>query len=196
MEENYKLEKEYTIPSDIFRDAYRDFQKIYVFPKSRIKTVIFAIAALIVLIAGSTVFEDTGVKVKYIFYLLFMGLCALSFKSWGDPNKMRENLVRSVQTLGEPVYKIGVGDGFIDISTVSDDPSNDIEYEEGEEPMETEDDPLPEKTRIKVDENFKIHEYDDYFLIVPDVTMLFILPKKGFNESETEIIRNIKQGNK
>jgi hypothetical protein len=125
-----------------------------------------------------------------------MGLCALSFKSWHDPNKIRDNLVKSVQTLGEPVYKIGVGDGFIDISTVSDDPSNDIEYEEGEEPMETEDDPLPEKTRIKVDENFKIHEYDDYFLIVPDVTMLFILPKKGFNESETEIIRNIKQGNK
>jgi hypothetical protein len=196
MEENYKLEKEYTIPSDIFRDAYRDFQKIYVFPKSRIKTVILAIAALIVLIAGSTVFDDTGVKVKYIFYLLFMGLCSLAFKSWHDPNKIRDNLVKSVQTLGEPVYKIGVGDGFIDISTVSDDPSTDIEYEEGEEPMETEDDPLPEKTRIKVDENFKIHECNDYFLIVPDVTMLFILPKKGFNESETEIIRNIKQGNK
>ena len=82
-----------------------------------------------------------------------------------------------------------MGDGFIDISTVSDDSSTDIEYEEGEGPAEVEDDPLPEKTRIKVDESFKLHEYDDYFLIVPDVTMLYILPKKGFNESETEIIR-------
>ena len=189
MEENYKLEKEYTVPYSLFRDAYRDFQKIYVFPKSRIKTVILAIAALVVLCLGSTVFEDTGIKVKYIFYLLFMVLCALSFKSWYDPNKIRDNLVKSVQTLGEPVYKIGVGDGFIDISTVFDDPSTDIEYEEGEGPAELEDDPLPEKTRIKVDESFKLHEYDDYFLIVPDVTMLYILPKKGFNESETEIIR-------
>lgn len=196
MEENYKLEKEYTIPYSLFRDAYRDYQKLYVFPKSRIKTVLFAVAALVILCVGSTVFEDSGVKVKYIFYLLFMGSCALAFKSWHDPNKIRDNLVKSVQALGEPVYKIGVGDGFIDISTVSDDPSTDVEYEEGEGPAELEEDPLPEKTRIKVDESFKLHEYDDYFLIVPDVTMLYILPKKGFNESETEIIRNIKQGDK
>ncbi len=67
MEENYKLEKEYTIPYSLFRDAYRDYQKLYVFPKSRIKTVLLAVLALIVLCLGSTVFEDSGVKVKYIF---------------------------------------------------------------------------------------------------------------------------------
>ncbi len=188
MEENYKLEKEYTISSDIFRDAYRDFQKIYVFPKSRIKTVIFAIAALIVLIAGSTVFEDTGVKVKYIFYLLFMGLCALSFKSWGDPNKTRENLVRSVQTLGEPLYKIGIGSGFADISTIADDDSTNVETEDDE----VIDDPLPEKTRLTVNEKFRLHEFEQYFLIVPDSEMLYILPKKGFSDSELEIVRGIK----
>ena len=192
MEEKYKLEKEYTIPYDTFRDAYRDFQKIYVFPKSRIKTAIFAIAALAVIIAGSTAFEDSGAKMKYIFYLLFVVFCALAFKSWYDPNKMRANLVQSVQALGEPLYKIGVGDGFVDISTVSDDPSTDIEYEEGYEPEEKVDDPLPDKTRLRVDENFRLHEYDDHFLLVPDMTMLYILPKKGFSESELDIIRKIK----
>ena len=196
MEENYKLEKEYTVPYSLFRDAYRDFQKIYVFPKSRIKTVLFTVLALIMAAVRLTVFRDSSVAAAYVCYLFFVIFIALAIKSWYDPNKIRDNLVKSVQTLGEPVYKIGVGDGFIDISTVSDDPSTDIEYEEGEGPVETEDDPLPEKTRIKVDESFKLHEYDDYFLIVPDVTMLYILPKKGFNESETEIIRNIKQGDK
>lgn len=192
MNENYKLEKDYTIPYDLFREAYRDFQKLYVFPKSRIKTLIFAIAAILMIVIGSLLMSEASVKVKYICYLLFVVFCALAIKSWYDPNKIRENLVRSVQALGEPVYRIGAGDSYVDISTVSDDPSTDIEYEEGYEPEEAEDDPLPEKTRLIVDESFRLHEYDDYFLLVPDMSMLYILPKKGFSESELDIIRKIK----
>ena len=192
MEENYKLEKEYTVPYDLFRDAYRDFQKIYVFPKSRIKTVLFTVLALVMAALRLTVFRDSSVSVAYVCYLFFVIFIALAIKSWYDPNKIRDNLVKSVQALGEPVYKIGTGDKYIDISTVSDDPSTDIEYEEGEEPVEQEDDPLPEKTRLNVDDDFRLHEYDRYFLIVPDVTMLYILPKKGFSESELDIIRKLK----
>jgi len=188
MEENYKLEKEYTIPYDTFRDAYRDYQKIYVFPKSRIKTVLFAIAALAVMMIGSMMFVDADEKIKYIFYLFFVIFCVLSFRSWHTPNKMRANLVQSVQALGEPVYKIGIGGGFIDISTVSDDTSNDIETDEP-----AEDEPLPEKTRLTVNNDFQLYEYDSYFLIVPDTSMLYILPKKGFSESELTIIRDVKK---
>ncbi|MBR1822944.1 MAG: YcxB family protein [Ruminococcus sp.] len=188
MEENYELKKEYTIPYDLFREAYRDYQKLYVFTKSRIKTVLFAVLALAVLIIGTTVFDDSGVKVKYIFYLLFMGLSALSYKSWNDPNKMRDSLVKSVQALGEPVYSIGIGGGHVDIWTVSDDSSTDVETDE---PAEEIDDPLPEKTRLTVTEKFQLHEYENYFLIVPDETMLYVLPKKGFSESELQTVRAI-----
>ena len=189
MEERYRLEKEYTIPYDTFRDAYRDFQKIYVFPKSRIKTLIFAIAVIIPVILRLTVFENASAVPVYFCYLLFVVFIALAFKSWYDPNKVRENLVKSVQTLGEPVYRIGVGDGFVDISTVSDDHSTDIETDE----EDIIDDPLPDKTRLTVDSEFRLYEYEQYFLIVPDVTMLYILPKKGFSESELETVRAIKK---
>lgn len=193
MEENYKLEKEYTIPYDLFREAYRDFQKIYVFPKSRIKTLLFTIAAIVMIVLRSTVFENVSAYAVYICYLLFVVFVALAIKSWYDPNKIRDNLVKSVQALGEPVYKIGTGDGYIDISTVSDDPSNDVVYEEGEEPEDITDDPLPDKTRINVDGNFSLHEYEKYFLIVPDSSVLYILPKKNFSGSELDILRNIKK---
>lgn len=191
MEERYKLEKDYTIPYDIFRDAYRDFQKIYVFPKSRIKTILFTIAVFIPVILRLTVFSDSSTIPVYFCYILFVVLIALAFKSWYDPNKVRENLVKSVQTLGEPVYRIGIGEGFVDISTISDDHSNDIEYEDGEENEEVIDDPLPEKTHITVTDKFRLHEYDQYFLIVPDTSMLYILPKKGLSESELETVREI-----
>ena len=192
MEERYKLEKEYTIPYDIFRDAYRDFQKIYVFPKSRIKTILFTIAVFIPVILRLAVFDDSSTTMIYFCYLLFVVFIALAFKSWFDPNKVRENLVKSVQALGEPVYRIGIGDGFIDISTISDDHSTDIEYDDAEENEEPVSDPLPEITHIKVTDEFMLYEYDQYFLIVPDVSMLYILPKKGFSESELETVRAIK----
>ena len=45
MEENYKLEKEYKISVDIFREGYREYQKKYVYPKSYIFMGLFTLLA-------------------------------------------------------------------------------------------------------------------------------------------------------
>ena len=54
-------------------------------------------------------------------------------------------------------------------------------------------DPLPEKTRINVDEGFQLMEYDRFFLIMSGTDMLYILPKEGFSEAELEIVRKTKK---
>ena len=102
---------------------------------------------------------------------------------------MRRNLTESVRALGEPVYKIGIGDKFVDISTVAEDLS-DISEEEKESVQN--EDPLPEKTRIKVDEGFQLMEYDKFFLMLAGKESFYILPKEGFSESELKIVRDIK----
>lgn len=56
----------------------------------------------------------------------------------------------------------------------------------------TEADPLPEKTRINVDEGFQLMEYDRFFLMLAGKEMFYILPKEGFSESELKIVRDIK----
>jgi hypothetical protein len=197
MEENYKLEKEYKVPADTFRDAYLEFQKKYVYPKSYIYMAIFGVLAIVLLIFGIFAMHDAPKKQKYIMYLAFIVAAAFSMREWLNPRKMRRSLTDSVRALGEPIYKIGIGDKFVDISTVSDDLSNIAEPEKEEKSEEdtediTETDPLPEKTRINVDEGFQLIEYDRFFLMLAGKEMFYILPKEGFSEAELKIVRDIK----
>jgi hypothetical protein len=186
MEENYKLEKEFKLPADTFREAYREFQKKFIYPKSRVYVILFSVLAVGILIFGIIAMSDASNKRKYITYIAFIMAAAFAFKEWYTPEKMRRNLTESVRSLGEPVYKIGVGDKYVDISTVSEDLSN--VPEEERENVQNED-PLPEKTRLKVDDTFQLMEYDKFFLMLSGKESFYILPKDGFSESELEIVR-------
>lgn len=187
MEENYKLEKEYKVPADTVSEAYLEFQKKFIYPKSYVYMTIFLILAFAIMVFGILVMNDASKKQKYITYLAFMMAFVFAFREWYNPRKKRRNIIESVKTLGEPVYKIGIADKFIDISTVSDDLS-DLSEEDKEMTEDT--DPLPEKTRINIDETFQLLEYNGFFLILSGKEMLYILPKDGFSEEELEIVRN------
>ena len=65
--------------------------------------------------------------------------------------------------LSETVYRLSVGDGFADISTVSETvaENSDVPEDDGTEP-----EPPPEPTRIPLDEQFGILEYDEFFLMI------------------------------
>lgn len=186
--ENYRLEKEYKVPAELFKEAYLAFQKKYVYPKSYVFMGLFIAIAVGMLIFGIFTSEETSKKQKYIIYLAFVIASAFAFREWYTPKKMRRNITESVKALGEPVYKIGVSDSFVDISTVSDDLS-DIPEEERETVHDT--DPLPEKTRLNKNKELEILEYDRFFLILSGKTMFYILPKEGFSESELEILRSL-----
>ena len=195
MEKNYKLEKEYKVPAETFRDAYLEFQKKYVYPKSYIYMAIFGVLAVALLIFGIFAMHDAPKKQKYIMYLAFIVAAAFSLREWFNPRKMRRSLTESVRALGEPVYKIGVGNKFVDISTVSDDLSNIAETEEKDDGEENTDIPGeidPEKTRLAADDSFQLMEYDRFFLMLAGKEMFYILPKEGFSEAELIIVRDIK----
>ncbi len=190
MEENYKLEKEYRLPAELFRDAYLEFQKKFIYPKSYVYMTLFIALGLGILIFGILSLHGASNKQKYLVFLGSIVAMAFAMKEWFNPRKMRRNLTESVRTLGEPVYKISFADSFVDISTVADDLS-DIPEEERENTEES--DPLPEKTRLSIDDSFQLLEYDRFFLILSGKEMLYILPKEGFSEAELEIVRNTKR---
>jgi hypothetical protein len=190
MEENYKLEKEYKVPADLFSEAYLEFQKKYIYPKSRIYLAAFVLISFALLIFGVIAMNDASKSQKYLVYLAILMAYAFAFREWYNPRKKRRNLTESVRSLGEPVYKIGFADKYVDISTVSDDMSglSDEDIKEAEEK-----DPLPEKTRLDIDERFQLLEYDRFFLILSGKEMLYILPKEGFSESELKTVRELKK---
>ena len=118
---------------------------------------------------------------------------ALAFREWYNPRKVRRTLVETVQEMGDLVYKIGVGDSFVDISTVS--APDSIEADdtaEGDGSHEEDaDDDVPEPTRIPKDSNMKLREYSDLFLLLYGKQVFYIIPKEKFDSSEQDIIRKI-----
>ncbi|HRR77973.1 MAG: YcxB family protein [Ruminococcus sp.] len=196
MEETYKLEKEYTVKPELFSKAYKEYQKKFVMKKS------YIFMALFLILAADFVYAAVKAPENRLVYLLIVVCIAFAFREWHNPRFVRRRLTETVRDLGEPVYSIGVAESFIDISTVKEpeyesevaDISENAEKEEKEEidltDIPDELDPLPEKTRIELDENYQSLEYDDFFLLMQGKQTFYILPKEGFTEPEMEIIRN------
>lgn len=187
MEEKYLLEKEYSISADTFREGYRAFQKKYVYPKNYIFMGLFLILAADFIYAA---FKDPS---NYFAYILIVVCLALAFREWYNPRKIRRTLVETVQEMGDLVYKIGVGDSFVDISTVSAPESiEDDDTEKGDVSQEEEaGDDVPEPTRIPKDANMKLREYSEFFLLLYGKQVFYIIPKEKFDSSEQDIIRKL-----
>jgi hypothetical protein len=190
MEENYKLEKVYKVPHETFKEAYKAFQKKYVYPKSIIFTILFLI------LAADFVYAAVKAPDNKLVYLLIMVCIAFAFREWYNPRRLFLNISETMKALGEPEYKMGIADDHIDISTVS------LPDEDGEENDEEdtdltdlpdEFDPMPEKTVVKLDDSYGLLEYEKFFLIMEGKKMFYILPKEGFSEKELEIVRGTKQ---
>ena len=187
MEENYKLEKEYKVPYETFKEAYKSYQKKYVRPKSIIFIVIFLV------LAADFVYAAVKAPDNRLVYLLIMVCIALAFREWYNPKRIFRNVSDTVREMGEPVYKIGIAEDHIDSSTVAaDEVENETseEDEDGDEAEFPEDfDPYPEKSVLKLDEEYGLLEYDKYFLLMEGKKMFYILPKEGFSEEELSIVR-------
>ena len=186
MEENYKLEKEYQISPEIFDKAYRNYQKKFVYPKN------YIFIALFLILAADFVYAAVKTPENRLVYLLIVVCIALAFREWHNPKFVRKRLGETLKSMGMPVYKIGIGEGFVDISTVEEPEVSDEtaeEYDPADIPEETE--LLPEKTRIAVNSDFKLLEYDEFFLLMQGKSVFYILPKEGFSEAELETVRKI-----
>lgn len=177
----YRLTKEYKVSYDLFREAYRAYQKKYVYPKS------YAYMILFLVLAASFIAASFVEPTNTLGYILIVVCLAFAFREWYNPRRLRNVLVDTVKEIGEPLYKIGIGEGYIDIMTIVF-PEGMVEGELAEEtPQEI--DPIPEKSRIDTKNGYKLIEYEKFFLLMSGKTMFYILPKDGFSEDELGIVR-------
>lgn len=181
MEDNIKLVKEYTIPTDIFREGYRAYQKKTVYPKNTILMVIFLI------LAANFVYGAVNAPDNYLAYILIVVCLFMAFRQWYNPRKMRRSYVESFAEMGEPVYRLSVADEYAEIGTVSAEPVVEAFDTEGESYSE----PLPEATRIEFRGDTEVMEGESYFVLINGKTAVYIIPKAGFSPDEQDIIRNI-----
>ena len=187
--DNYKLEKEYRVPHETFKEAYKAYQKKFVKPKSIIFTILFLI------LAADFVYAAVKAPDNRLVYLLIMVCIAFAFREWYNPHRIFQNISETMKALGEPTYRIAIAEDHIDINTVEEPETekDDKNEDTDENDIPDEFDPLPEKSVIRIDQEYNVLEYEKFFLLMEGKRMFYILPKEGFSEAELEIVRGTKK---
>lgn len=187
--EQLRLEKIYTISTDMFREGFTAYQKKFVYPKNYLFMAVFFVLAL------NFVYGAVKTPDNYFAYVMIAVCLALMVREWLNPRKMRRAVIDTIRDMGGQEYKITVGDTWVEFSTIEQgNVENFVETDDSTEFStiqrgDVENEPVP-PTRIE-NERLRILEYDRFFLLVDGKIMFYIVPKDVFSQAEIDIIRNI-----
>ena len=182
MEDEALVKKRYSIPYELFGEAFTVFQKKFVFPRNRIMSVL-----LLILAAGNVLNIMYG-KGETIGYVLVLVCIALAFINWYNPRKLKRNLMESVKGIENDVYTLTIYPERIVIGTV-------LEPEKEKEPEEYDEvfGEIPVKediadTEIYLNKNVKVIERKNFFMIYIKKSMFYVVPKEPLTQEEIEIM--------
>lgn len=182
MEDEALVKKRYSIPYELFGEAFTVFQKKFIFPRNRIMSVL-----LLILAAGNVLNIMYG-KGETIGYVLVLVCIALAFINWYNPRKLKRNLMESVKGIENDVYTLTIYPERIVIGTV-------LEPEKEKEPEEYEEvfGEIPVKediadTEIYLNKNVKVIERKNFFMIYIKKSMFYVVPKEPLTQEEIEIM--------
>lgn len=182
MEDEALVKKRYSIPYELFGEAFTVFQKKFVFPRNRIMSVL-----LLILAAGNVlnIMYGNGETIGYVLVLVCI---ALAFINWYNPRKLKRNLMESVKGIENDVYTLTIYPERIVIGTV-------LEPEKEKEPEEYEEvfGEIPMKediadTEIYLNKNVKVIERKNFFMIYIKKSMFYVVPKETLTQEEIEIM--------
>ena len=200
MSEKPALQRSYHIPLPMFQDAFRNFQKKYVFPKNIVISMILAV------IAGVYVQAVVRDNTQTIAYLLIVVCLAMIMILWYRPFKMRKSLAEALREIESDTYERQLFAQKLTIRTEdAPEPAADESSEIAEAAEELPADPgqpdqdgfqqlFPETgadaaeavppTEIYFDADVKFLEFAEYFMVYLIKRNFYVIPKKDFSEDE------------
>lgn len=182
MEDEALVKKRYSIPYELFGEAFTVFQKKFVFPRNRIMSV------LLLIFAAGNVLNIMYGNGETIGYVLVLVCIALAFINWYNPRKLKRSLMESVKGIENDVYTLTIYPERIVIGTVLE-PENEKEPEEYEEVFG--EIPIKEDiadTEIYLNKNVKVIERKNFFMIYIKKSMFYVVPKETLTQEEIEIM--------
>ena len=182
MEDEALVKKRYSIPYELFGEAFTVFQKKFVFPRNRIMSV------LLLIFAAGNVLNIMYGNGETIGYVLVLVCIALAFINWYNPRKLKRNLMESVKGIENDVYTLTIYPERIVIGTVLE-PENEKEPEEYEEVFG--EIPIKEDiadTEIYLNKNVKVIERKNFFMIYIKKSMFYVVAKETLTQEEIEIM--------
>lgn len=202
------LRKSYHIPLPLFDQAFRCFQKKYVYPRNILLTGILSVIFIVYFI--SMLKEPQNELV----YLLLVVCLAMILIIWYNPMKLRRSLMASLKELESDTYHFTLYADGVEIGTedaplpeenpdapTSPEPEKDTEdaalsadedgflpifEEENADPVRS---PVP-VTGIPFGAGLKIHEFDEFFMLYLVKQNFYVVPKKDFTDAELNVLRD------
>lgn len=202
MTEKPSVTRKYHIPLDMFMEAFKAFQKKYVYPQNIVLSVcLLAIAGVY---ARAVIKDNT----KTIFYLVIVFCIAFVMSVWYRTLKMRRSLRDALKEIENDTYEMQLFSDKLTIRTEDAPPP----AEDPAEPEEAPEEPAPEEptgdgfqqifpekpaepvqsippTEIFFEDRVKFHEFADFFMVYLVKRNFYLLPKKDFSEDEITQLR-------
>lgn len=183
MEDEVLIKKRYSIPYELFGEAFRFFQKKFVYPRNMVMTglmLLLAILNVVNIVIGNG--ETIG-------YVLVFACLAIAFVNWYNPRKLRRNLMESIKGIENDVYVMTVFPDKLVMETVLENLEEESKPEEYEEVFgETKAQEQTAATEIFLNKNVRVIERKDFFMIYIKRSMFYVVPKSEFSEEECEIL--------
>lgn len=203
--ENPILELNYNITIDEEDKAFRLFQRLYVYKKNIINTVLFGVVAVIFL------FQIIADRTSYLSWGLMVICLAMIFLTWITPIRVRKMLLVALEALKDDRYVFRLFKKEFEIETIipkddealakelveedresGDFDENRSDYKENEdEEIDDYDGRIkPEKSVYKYpSEDMRIVETDEMFLIFISKQTFHVIPKRCVSQTDSDILK-------
>ena len=198
------LSRSYHIPLKMIDEAFRAFQKKYVYPQNIVITVVF------LAIAGVYVHAAYKDNTQTLAYLLIVVCIAIILVRWYRTFKLRRSVHEVLAEIEQDTYELSVYNEGLVIRTL-DAPQPAAEEPAAEktdaEPAEQEGRPengfqqlFPEEpaereavppTELPFGTGLKLLEFPEYFMAYAVKQNFYVIPKKDFSEDEIVQLRKL-----
>lgn len=197
------LTRSYHIPLAMFDDAFRAFQKKYVFPQNILLT------AVLLAIAGVYVHAAVKDNTQTLAYLLVVACIAVILVRWYRTFKLRRSVHEALKDVEQDTYELSVYDeGLVirtkdapkpaseetpaepepEASAAEEKPENGFQQLFPEEPADSE--PVP-PTELPFGTGLKIMEFPEYFMAYVVKQNFYVIPKKDFSDDEIAKLKQL-----
>lgn len=175
---NVIISKQYTVNVKLYEDAFRTFQKKFVYPKN----ILLSVAYVAFAVFNVVCFINDGSNIRILFAAAFAGI-AISL--WTGAKSVRRKFLNAVSTSGEQdIYKLDVLEDRFRISTITEQvKSDDDDFFSGSDVNQ------PEPTEINFDNpSLRIVEKEKFFMLYLVRSVFFVVPKNAFSAEELTLL--------
>ncbi len=173
--------KRYSVPYEMFAEAYTVFQKKYVYPRNYIMC-----GLLLVLAIGNIINIAIG-NAQTLGYVLVLACLALVAVNLYNPKKIKRNLLESIKGIENDVYTLDILSDKMVVGTVLDpiDENEEKQPEEYEEVFgDVEVQEEIKESEIYIDNRLRVTERSEFFIVYIKKSMFYIIPKNIFTDEE------------